>query len=75
MITTLQQLFEEVLRQPMPALTAETPFAELPGWDSVAHLALLLTVERYFSATFTSAQMVSMKTVGDMITALEGANG
>jgi acyl carrier protein len=75
MITTLQQLFEEVLRHTMPTLTAATPFAELPGWDSVAHLALLLAVERHFSATFTSAQMVSMKTVGDMITVLEGTNG
>jgi acyl carrier protein len=72
MTETLHQLFEEVLRQPMPVFTKTTAFADLPGWDSVAHLALLLTVERHFNTSFTSAQMVSMKTIGEMVEALGG---
>lgn len=71
MIERLSALFAEVLRRPMPTLTPETPFADLPGWDSVAHLSLLLAVERHFGATFTSTQMVTMQTVGDMLKALE----
>lgn len=72
MIDTLRQLFEETLRQPMPALEASTRFDALPGWDSVAHLALLLAVEQHFHAAFTSQQMVSMQTVGDLMAALGG---
>lgn len=71
MIETLRHCFEDVLRQPMPPLTEGMPFADLPGWDSVAHLSLLLAVERQFNRAFTSAQMVSMKTVGDLMAALE----
>ena len=75
MIETLRNLFAEVLQQPMPELTPTTAFRDVPGWDSVAHLALLLTIERHFNTAFTSAQMVNMKQVGEMVAALEGANG
>ena len=75
MISALPTVFEEVLRQPMPELTSKTAFSDLPGWDSVTHLALLLAVERHFNIAFTSAQMVNMKQIGEMVAALEGANG
>lgn len=70
MLKTLQEVFAETLGQPMPPFRPETPFAELPGWDSVAHLALLLAVERRLGVAFTSAEMVSMRTVGDMMAAV-----
>jgi acyl carrier protein len=75
MIETLRNLFAEVLQQPMPELTPATAFRDVPGWDSVAHLALLLTIERHFNTAFTSAQMVQMQTVGDLLTALENCRG
>lgn len=71
MIEDLRHLFEDVLRRPMPPLERSTRFDALPGWDSVAHLALLLAVEQRFHIAFTSAQMVAMQTVGDMLTHLE----
>lgn len=75
MTDTLRTVFEAVLRHPMPELTPATAFAHLPGWDSVAHLALLLAVERQFNVAFTSAQMVNMKTVGDLMAAIGGTHG
>lgn len=74
MIETLRHLFKEVLRQPIPALDCHTRFEELPGWDSVAHLSLLLAVERHFNIAFTSAQMIQMKTVGELMDVLEKTN-
>lgn len=71
MLETLRDLFSETLGQPMPPFHADTAFAVLPGWDSVAHLALLLAVERRLGVAFTSAEMVSMRTVGDMLSAVE----
>lgn len=75
MMTQLRELFAETLRQPMPEFSPATAFNELPGWDSVAHLALLLTIERHFNVAFTSAQMIQMKTIGDLMTAVEQNNG
>lgn len=70
MTDRLRTLFAETLNRPMPPFTPSLTFEEIPGWDSVAHLALLLTIERTFSAAFTSKQMVEMRTVGDLLAAL-----
>lgn len=75
MIETLRNLFTDVLQQPMPEFTPATAFADVPGWDSVAHLALLLTTERHFNTAFSSTQMVQMKTIGDLMNALETSRG
>lgn len=70
MTDRLQSLFAETLNRPMPPFTPALAFDEIPGWDSVAHLALLLSIERAFSAAFTSRQMVEMRTIGDLLAAL-----
>ena len=71
MTERLRALFATVLRAEMPLFSPNTAFDTLPEWDSVAHLALLLEVEKEFGIAFTSAEMVAMKTVGDMIELLE----
>lgn len=71
----LRHIFSEVLRQPMPEWTDSTLFSDLPGWDSVAHLSLLLAIEKHFGCAFTSNEMVSMRCIGDMISILEKRNG
>ena len=72
MMERLAGLFSETLGRPMPPLAETTAFSDLPGWDSVAHLALLLAVERAFGVAFASAEMVSMRTVGEMAAVLRG---
>ncbi len=66
----LRECFAQTLNREVPPLTEATPFDALPGWDSVVHLSLLLAVEQAFGVAFTSAQMVSMRTVGDMMEGL-----
>ncbi len=71
----LREVLEQTLSRPMPPLEPALAFDALPGWDSVTHLALLLAIERRFGVAFTSAQMVSMKTIGDCLDALLHAPG
>lgn len=71
MLENLRTLFAETLGRPMPPFTPGLAFAALPGWDSVAHLALLLAVERRMGVAFTAAEMVSMQTIGDLMAAVE----
>ncbi len=68
---TLRRLCAETLGRPMPPFTPELPFSDLPGWDSVAHLALLLAVERALGVAFTSAEMVAMQRVGELLATVE----
>ena len=67
---TLRPLLAELLGQSMPPLTRQTPFRDLPGWDSVAHLAMLLGLERRLGVAFSAKQLTSLNTVGDLLDAL-----
>lgn len=69
-LETLRPLLAELLGQPMPPLTRQTPFRDLPGWDSVAHLAMLLGLERRLDVAFSAKQLTSLNTVGDLLDAL-----
>lgn len=71
MIQRLEQCFSETLRQPMPATFAMATFEALPGWDSIAHLSLLLAVEKTFHIAFTSNEMVTMRDVPTMLAIVE----
>ena len=43
---------------------------DVDGWDSLAHVRLMLTVERSFGVKFTAAEIGRMKNVGDLVALL-----
>jgi acyl carrier protein len=49
-----------------PELTA----AEVPGWDSLAHVRLMLMIERAFAIRLSATEISSFKNVGDLATAI-----
>jgi len=40
--------------------------AQVNGWDSLAHVRLMIQVERAFKVKFTASEINSFKTVGDL---------
>lgn len=71
MIQRLEQCFSETLRQPMPTTFATAAFEDLPGWDSIAHLSLLLAIEKKFHIVFTSKEMITVRDVPTMLAIVE----
>ena len=71
MIEDVRELLAGVVGREVPPLTPGTPFEALPGWDSVVHLSILMEAEWRFGLSLTAAQMIGMKTVGDLLAALE----
>ena len=45
-----------------PDLTAD----EVPDWDSLSHVRLILTVVREFRTQFSAAEIAELKNVGDL---------
>lgn len=45
-----------------PELTAD----DVPDWDSLSHVRLILTVVREFQASFSAAEIAELKNVGDL---------
>jgi acyl carrier protein len=39
---------------------------EVPGWDSLSHVNVVLAVEKHYNLRFTSVEVIRMKNVGDL---------
>ena len=63
-IAKLQPLFDNVFLAPpklMPALTAK----DVPEWDSLLHISLLVAVESAFNVRFRVGEVEATKNVGE----------
>ena len=46
-----------------PDMTAD----DVPDWDSMSHIRLVLTVERQFQKKFPASRVSQLKNVGDLV--------
>lgn len=47
-------------------LQDETIAPQVPGWDSLNHINIILAVEETFSVKFKSRELLQLKCVGDL---------
>jgi acyl carrier protein len=47
-------------------LTDSTLAAEVPGWDSLSHVNVVLAVEKHFGVHFRSIEVLRLTNVGDL---------
>jgi acyl carrier protein len=57
-------VFQEVFTNDGLMLTDETTFADVPGWDSLAHVKLISALEAEFGTKFSVRDVMKMTTVG-----------
>jgi acyl carrier protein len=50
--------------------TPELSAAEVPGWDSLAHVRFMLIVERAFAIRLSATEISSFKNIGDLATVI-----
>lgn len=50
----------------------DTTAADLPGWTSVTHLALVFELEKAFNVQFDNDEIVSLGSVGAIMDTLRG---
>jgi acyl carrier protein len=48
-----------------------TKASDVEGWDSLAHVALIVAVEKAFSVRFTTKEVKALTNVGDFIRLIE----
>jgi acyl carrier protein len=66
-VDRLNHLFRDIFDDDDIAVTDATVAADIDGWDSLAHITLILGVEREFRIKMTAAEVGSLKNVGQMI--------
>jgi acyl carrier protein len=47
-------------------LADATVAAEVPGWDSLSHINVVLAVEKHFGVRFRGFEVLKLKNVGDL---------
>jgi len=57
-----RDVFDDADIQPHPAMTA----TEVPEWDSFNHITLIVAIEARFGVKFSTAELESMRNVGQM---------
>jgi acyl carrier protein len=62
----LANIFEDVFDDDDITVTPELSAKDVPGWDSLTHIRLLLTVERKFGIKFSTSEIGSLENVGDL---------
>jgi acyl carrier protein len=66
-VDRLNHIFRDIFDDDDIAVTDATVAADIDGWDSLAHITLILGVEREFRIKMTAAEVGSLKNVGQMI--------
>lgn len=63
----LNGILEEIIDEGPVCLSEATVPADVDGWDSLAHIQLVVAMEKHFDAKFTSEEILSWKNVGEMV--------
>ena len=64
-LARLQEIFDNSFLEPV-AVTPELSAADVPEWDSLAHISLIIAVEQAFNVKFRTGEVESTKNVGDL---------
>ena len=67
----LTPIFHDVFDDDAIVVTPELTAKDVPEWDSLNHIRLLLAVQKAFKIKFTAAQTASLKNVGDLATLIQ----
>lgn len=70
-LAEVTDILRGVLDDPALAVTADTVADDVPGWDSMAHIALVVEVECRFGITFQAAEIEALQRVGDLLRLIE----
>jgi acyl carrier protein len=64
-IAKLQAIFDTVLLDPV-VLTPATTAKDVPEWDSLTHVSLMVTVEKEFGIRFRVGEVENAQNVGEL---------
>jgi acyl carrier protein len=65
-IQELQPIFSDVLDLSDLHLTGESNPSNVEGWDSLAHVSLVVAIEKRYKIKFALAELGNLKTVGEL---------
>lgn len=66
-LSKLQDIIRDVFDDEDIEINEETVALDVDGWDSLAHITLMETIEGEFDVDFSMKEIVSVKNVGQIV--------
>lgn len=60
-LSELQDVFRRIFDDDCLVIGGETTSTDIDGWDSIAHINLIIAIERSFGIKFSASDLASMK--------------
>ncbi|MFA7238624.1 MAG: acyl carrier protein [Sulfuricellaceae bacterium] len=67
---SLEKIFSEVFVLPESSVVDSLALSDIPTWDSLAHMMLIVRLEETYQIQFTGDEIADVKSVGDARSAL-----
>lgn len=67
----IQRILRDVLDVPELEVTERTVAADVAGWDSLAHVSLMFSIEHEFGIAFTDDELSGFRDLGDLAEVVE----
>ncbi|MDP2761989.1 MAG: acyl carrier protein [Sideroxyarcus sp.] len=67
---SLEKIFSEVFALPEASVVDPLALSDIPTWDSLAHMMLIVRLEETYQIQFTGDEIADIKTVADVRSAL-----
>jgi acyl carrier protein len=74
-LSELTGIFRTVLDDDTLVLTPETTAADVPGWDSMNHITIVVEVEQHFGIKVRTAEIEALRNVGDFVSLIAAKRG
>ena len=66
-LNKLSSIFKNVFDDDDLIITSFTTAADIEEWDSLAHIRLIVSIEKTFELSFTTDEISNLANVGEMI--------
>jgi acyl carrier protein len=63
----MNEIFRDVLDNDSIELSRETTAEDIEEWDSLAHIGLIVAIEKHFKLKFSMMDVKPLKNVGEFI--------
>jgi len=70
-LNNLNEIFKEVLDNDDIQLNDTTTANDIEEWDSLAHIQLIVAIEKKFGIRFNSMEVGGFKEVGDIVKTIQ----
>lgn len=67
----LTAIFDDVFDTGDLVLTPDLTARDVDGWDSLAHIRLIVTIEKAFKIKFSASEIGRLENVGDLVALIQ----